>query len=56
MPGPGRDIAVVDPTFNSGGGAYIDTLRALASGGYRGKIALQSRLEMLNEDYLEVSH
>lgn len=47
------DLAVVDPTFNSGP-AHLETLHRLADRGYGGKIALQSRFEMMKPQYLEV--
>jgi len=45
------DIAVLDPTFNSGP-YYLKTLKALIEGQYRGKLALQCRAEMINDEFL----
>ena len=47
-----QDVAVLDPTFNSGP-HYLDILHKLADGGYSGKLALQCRVEMVKEDFLE---
>lgn len=46
------DIAVLDPTFNSGP-SYLDTLEFLIQEGYKEKIALQCRPEMMNEFFIE---
>jgi hypothetical protein len=45
--GPLRDLAIVDPTFNSGP-QYLEVLAKLS--GYRGKLSLQCRLEMISDD------
>ncbi len=45
------DIAVLDPTFNSGP-QYISILNALAAGKYSGKLALQCRPEMVRQEFL----
>ena len=47
-----QDIAVLDPTFNSGPG-YLNVMDTLISGGYSGKLSLQCRLEMVKEVFLE---
>jgi len=47
-----QDIAVLDPTFNSGP-YYMDVLHALIAGNYTGKLALQCRIEMVREDFLD---
>lgn len=47
-----QDIAVLDPTFNAGP-QYLFALEALISGGYTGKLALQSRAEMVNTEFLD---
>ena len=47
------DLAVLDPTFNSGP-FYLDVLRRFVRNKYRGKIALQSRFEMVKEPYLDL--
>lgn len=46
------DIAVLDPTFNSGP-HYIAILEALIAGKYRGKLALQCRPEMVKTEFLD---
>lgn len=46
-----RDIAVLDPVFNSGP-HYLKTLEALIQGKYRGKLALQCRAEMIQDEFL----
>lgn len=46
-----RDIAVLDPTFNSGR-HYLKTLEALIEGKYQGKLALQCRAEMIQDEFL----
>ncbi|GAB4222742.1 MAG: hypothetical protein Tsb005_15540 [Gammaproteobacteria bacterium] len=48
-----QDIAVVDPTFNSGP-HYIEFLEQLIVGKYSGKIALQCRAEMVRPEFLDV--
>lgn len=48
-----RDIAVLDPTFNSGD-RYLDILKGLAEGRYQGKISLQCRLEMVKPAFLDL--
>jgi len=48
-----RDIAVLDPTFNSGG-RYLEILKELSRGGFRGKISLQCRMEMVSAAFLDV--
>ena len=46
------DIHVVDATFNSGPN-YLNVLKLLAEHGYKGKIALQTRAEMISPEYLD---
>lgn len=46
-----RDIAVLDPTFNSGPHA-IETLDLLHLSGYKGKLSLQCRAEMVTPDFM----
>lgn len=46
-----RDVAVVDPTFNSGNN-YMGVLDVLSKRGFSGKISLQCRLEMLNDEFI----
>jgi radical SAM superfamily enzyme YgiQ (UPF0313 family) len=46
-----QDIAVLDPVFNSGP-SYLDTLKALRIGGYKGRISLQAKADMVNEEFL----
>ena len=48
--GPLRDLAVVDPTFNSGKD-YLEVLSKLS--GFTGKISLQCRLEMMSGDFVQ---
>ena len=48
--GPLRDLAVVDPTFNSGSD-YLGVLRNLS--GFQGKISLQCRLEMMSDEFVD---
>ena len=47
--GPLRDLAIVDPTFNSGPN-YLEVLSRLS--GFTGKISLQCRLEMMSDDFV----
>jgi len=47
-----NDIAVIDPTFNSGPN-YNNVLRELAKGRYKGKISLQCRAEMVTTEFLD---
>lgn len=46
-----QDIAVLDPIFNSGPD-YLKILDGLISGGFRGKLSLQCRAEMIKEEFL----
>ena len=46
------DLAVLDPTFNSGP-HYLTVLDALIDNKYKGKISLQCRFEMVRESFLE---
>ena len=48
--GPLRDLAVVDPTFNSGSG-YLEVLSKLS--GFTGKLSLQCRLEMMSDEFVQ---
>ena len=48
--GPLRDLAVVDPTFNSGT-TYLEVLSRLS--GFTGKISLQCRLEMMTDEFVQ---
>lgn len=48
-----NDLAVLDPTFNSGP-LYLDVLRRFVSNEYPGKISLQSRFEMVKQPYLDL--
>ena len=47
------DIAVLDPTFNSGT-QYLDILKRFAERGYTGKLSLQCRLEMVKPEFLDL--
>jgi radical SAM superfamily enzyme YgiQ (UPF0313 family) len=47
------DIAVLDPTFNSGS-QYLNTLETFVEGKYKGKLALQCRAEMINSRFLDL--
>lgn len=47
-----QDVAVLDPTFNSGP-HYLDILDKLREGGYTGKLALQCRPEMVRSEFLD---
>lgn len=46
-----QDIAVLDPTFNSGPN-YLESLELFANYGYQGKLSLQCRLEMVKPEFL----
>ena len=46
-----KDVAVVDPTFNSGSN-YINVIDHLTSRNYSGKISLQCRLEMMKPEFV----
>jgi len=46
-----QDIAVLDPVFNSGP-HYIEVLKMLFEGKFLGKLSLQSRLEMVTDEFL----
>ena len=48
-----NDLAVLDPTFNSGP-FYLDVLRRFVRNKYPGKISLQSRFEMVKPQYLDL--
>lgn len=47
-----RDIAVLDPIFNSGP-HYLSILQAFIDGQYCGKLALQCRAEMIKPEFLD---
>lgn len=47
-----RDLNLVDPTFNSGPN-YLNVLYELIRHQYRGKIALQTRLEMIKPEFID---
>lgn len=46
------DIAVLDPTFNAGS-KYLDILDLFIRYKYKGKIALQTRMEMINSEFMQ---
>jgi radical SAM superfamily enzyme YgiQ (UPF0313 family) len=46
-----NDIAVLDPTFNSGS-SYLSVLDCFIKNGFKGKLALQTRLEMVNDEFM----
>jgi radical SAM superfamily enzyme YgiQ (UPF0313 family) len=48
-----QDIAVLDPTFNSGD-KYLEILRTIIKNKYTGKLSLQCRMEMVNDEFLEL--
>lgn len=47
-----EDIAVLDPIFNTNPDAGV-ILRRFAELGYRGRLSLQSRFELLDDDFLD---
>jgi radical SAM superfamily enzyme YgiQ (UPF0313 family) len=47
-----QDVAVLDPTFNSGKN-YMAVLHKFYEGKFSGKLALQSRAEMVTEEFLD---
>lgn len=49
-----REIAVLDPIFNLGPGA-TEILRTFASGGFRGRLSLQCRAELVTPDFLDAA-
>jgi len=50
--GGAQDIAVLDPIFNSGPHA-ADILGAFTARGYRGRLSLQARFELLDDAFLD---
>ena len=46
------DVAILDPTFNSGPN-YLKVMDALIACNYRGKVSLQCRFEMIKNEFLE---
>jgi radical SAM superfamily enzyme len=48
-----KDIAVLDPTFNSGDN-YSHVLRQLVERRFSGKLSLQCRTEMVNPEFLDL--
>jgi len=48
-----EDIAVLDPIFNSGPN-YLEILKLFAEKKYRGKLSLQSRIEMVTPEFLNL--
>ncbi|MDP2270502.1 MAG: radical SAM protein [Archangium sp.] len=49
-----REIAVLDAIFNVGSGA-TDTLRAFVDGGFRGRLSLQCRAELVTPAFLDAA-
>jgi radical SAM superfamily enzyme YgiQ (UPF0313 family) len=47
-----QDVAILDPTFNSGS-QYMQVIERFIEGKYSGKLALQIRLEMITEEFLD---
>lgn len=47
-----QDIAVLDPTFNSGS-HYLTVMDKLIAEKFSGKLALQCRIEMLKPEFLD---
>lgn len=47
-----QDVAILDPTFNSGR-QYLEVMKQLIAGKYSGKLALQIRLEMITDEFLD---
>lgn len=47
-----QDIALLDPTFNSGT-QYLKVLDRFIEGRYSGKLSLQTRLEMMTPDFFD---
>jgi radical SAM superfamily enzyme YgiQ (UPF0313 family) len=47
-----NDIAVLDPTFNSGSN-YLSTLDDLIKYKYKGKLSFQTRFEMIKPQFIE---
>jgi radical SAM superfamily enzyme YgiQ (UPF0313 family) len=50
--GGARDIAVLDPIFHSNPAA-VDILRRFREGGFSGRISLQSRFELIDDEFLD---
>lgn len=48
-----QDIAVLDPTFNSGEN-YLDILEQFSKLKYKGKLSLQCRIEMVKPEFLDL--
>jgi len=48
-----NDIAVLDPTFNSGSN-YLEILHRFLDKGFTGKLSLQCRMEMVSKEFLDV--
>lgn len=48
-----EDIAILDPTFNSGD-QYLQVLEQFATHKYRGKLSLQCRIEMIKPEFLDL--
>lgn len=46
------DVAILDPTFNSGPN-YLKVMDALIDSNYGGKVSLQCRFEMIKNEFLE---
>lgn len=49
-----REIAVLDAIFNIGSGA-TEVLRAFVAGGFRGRLSLQCRAELITSDFLDAA-
>ncbi len=48
-----QDVAVLDPTFNSGP-KYLEVMQGFIDGKFSGKLALQIRLEMIKPEFLDL--
>lgn len=46
-----NDIAVIDPVFNSGNN-YINIIKKLADGKYKGKLSLQAKADMMTDEFI----
>jgi radical SAM superfamily enzyme YgiQ (UPF0313 family) len=50
-----EDLAVLDPVFNTNEGHAVHVLERFAQNGFRGRISLQCRAELVTDDFLDAA-
>ncbi len=49
-----NDISIVDPIYNSGGPEYLKNLSGFLDHGYKGRLNMQARFEMINPEFMRL--